>query len=553
MNYGFQIELIDPKEYRITDLEHEKFLVFLIATYDEGKPTENCREFYSNLMNSKFNLEKLKYVVYGLGNREYRYFCKISIDFHEKIKERGGSALMKLWKGDDNKNINSHFIQWKKVFWDKITKEFLKCPLSKKNNNKFKPELKTSTILKEINFDQFSIKYARAKFHHGFPREIISMAQILDIKQVRSSTLNGSTLHIELDIQQSPIIYDTADNIAIICRNVYREAKSLCNRLKLKPYTVYHFKKINTSAKIKFPKFITPMNCFLWHLNINTVPKKKLLKIFAQHTTDKKEYNFLLELSKKKIKNTKEFWTILRILEKFSSLEIPFSVLVEFLPKLQYRLFTISSSAYFQPTHLSITTKLDFCIRSDLTIFRGVCSNYLSTLKVGDYVQILFKKTNLNLPFKLINPVIMIAPGTGLAPFRAFIQERTLFPNINFGSWRLYFGCRWKEIDYLYRIELETAVHDGVLDGLYIVFSQECRKKKYLQDLLKGHSKDLWNLIKYQKANIYVCGSFVVGKAIRNSLMDIMIRFGNWKKVKQVQNEFELLIKNKRYIQELWG
>jgi len=147
----------------------------------------------------------------------------------------------------------------------------------------------------------------------------------------------------------------------------------------------------------------------------------------------------------------------------------------------------------------------------------------------------------------------MIAPGTGLAPFRSFIQERTILSNVNFSSWRLYFGCRWKEIDYIYRIELETALYDGVLDGLYLAFSQECRKKTYLQDLLKYHAKDLWRFIEYQKAIIYTCGSYIIGKAVRNSLMDIIIRFGKYKKIKQAQYEFELLLKTRRYVQELWG
>jgi len=76
-------------------------------------------------MNSKIDLIKLKYIVYGLGNREYRHFCKIGIDFHEKLKEKGAIPLMKLWKGDDSKDINFHFTVWKRKFWKKFPKNSL--------------------------------------------------------------------------------------------------------------------------------------------------------------------------------------------------------------------------------------------------------------------------------------------------------------------------------------------------------------------------------------------------------------------------------------------
>lgn len=189
----------------------------------------------------------------------------------------------------------------------------------------------------------------------------------------------------------------------------------------------------------------------------------------------------------------------------------PLDLLLEFLPRLQPRYYSISSSPRASPGHVSVTAVV---LRYESRIGRqvnGVATNYLSLkLPAGQEhptVPIFVRKSQLRLPAQSRTPVIMIGPGTGFAPFRGFLQEREYLKSQGreLGPTVLFFGCRHKSEDYIYQEQLEKWHSEGIITELHVAFSRDQEKKVYVQHLLQQNRLKMWNLLK-EGAHVYVCG-----------------------------------------------
>ena len=150
----------------------------------------------------------------------------------------------------------------------------------------------------------------------------------------------------------------------------------------------------------------------------------------------------------------------------------------------------------------------------------------------------------------------MIGPGTGIAPMRALLQERSYImkkqKNVDVGSNVLYFGCKKRNLDYLYEDELKQFQKDGVLNKLYVAFSREQEKKVYVQNLLAQNAKETWSLINDQGAYIYVCGGVKMGSDVGTTLRAIISDMGKMNSEESKQYLDKMASKG-RYVQELWA
>ena len=174
------------------------------------------------------------------------------------------------------------------------------------------------------------------------------------------------------------------------------------------------------------------------------------------------------------------------------------------------------------------------------------------------YFNFIWKKVKFKLPSHSI-PVIMIGVGAGLAPFAAFIDEgdgeiqsKSQVTKKDYAEWWLFFGCRYKDGDYIYKEKLENSHNDkdGVLSQLKIAFSREQKKKVYVQHLIEQCREELWELISEKNARIYVCGGVAMGKAVRETFTKI---FTFYAKSKDGHSYLDDLLKKDIYVQELWG
>jgi len=255
--------------------------------------------------------------------------------------------------------------------------------------------------------------------------------------------------------------------------------------------------------------------------------------------------------------------TLLDILQSYPSIKIDLASLLELLKPLQPRLYTICSSSLVDPNTVSVCIKLESADRDQTTsddfLWRGVQSNYLSQCKVGGTLQYYFEDSKFRLP-RHETPIIMIGPGAGLAPFAAFIDEGMAivkskgaqYSKQDFGEWWLFFGCRYKEGDYIYREKLKEAYEDpeGVLTELRVAFSREQKEKVYVQDLIEKEGRKMWELVDGKKAKVFVCGGVAMGNAVRETFKKIFGKFGDGV---DGASYLDRMLGSEQYVQELWG
>jgi len=291
-----------------------------------------------------------------------------------------------------------------------------------------------------------------------------------------------------------------------------------------------------------------------WYCDITNSPRKKFLRLLGNYAKDDAEKAELLAISKDNDLFQKEVhdkgFNVCDLLEKYKSVEVPLEVFLEYGARLQPRFFTIASSnkAVPQSVELAVAILKDKLPDGEHV---GICSNYLDRQVAGKNQLACFARdSTFRLPEDRSIPVIMIGPGTGLAPFRAFLQEAKCLNEEGAGinNWVLFFGCRYRDQDYIYKDELEEAKESGILSHLHLAFSREGKEKVYVQHLLKKESEFIYDLIENKGAYLYVCGALKMGQDIREQLGDLFTSKG-----KDGPEYLKTLTKANRFVQELWG
>ncbi|MDB5092294.1 MAG: NADPH--cytochrome reductase, partial [Candidatus Eremiobacteraeota bacterium] len=201
--------------------------------------------------------------------------------------------------------------------------------------------------------------------------------------------------------------------------------------------------------------------------------------------------------------------SVLDLLEEFPAVELPFETYLAMLPTMTPRYYSISSSPLVSADRCSITVGVvrDAAWSGNGT-YEGVASTYLRRHDDGVAVDAFVKdsKSGFRLPGDPARPIIMIGPGTGVAPFRGFLHERHVLKagGAQLGPARLYFGCRRPDEDFLYREELEAFATEGIVE-LHVAFSRVDPAKRYVQHLIAEQGDALWPLLE-AGAIVYVCG-----------------------------------------------
>lgn len=389
--------------------------------------------------------------------------------------------------------------------------------------------------------------------------------------------------------------YTTADNLGIYARNDYKQAGTLVTRLGGHPKTLFSLKKPGDSSKFMFPTPCSLLDAFLWYflilrlllhlicllqlnhhwnplqdfespplilspcvryIDFNSTPRLKVLKQLAHYAENPKEKAQLLAFAnEQKEEFNEDQKSLFEVLMEFPSVRPPMEHFLEFAPKLLPRFYTISSSSRAQPTKISVTSSLLFGSKPRGREFKGVCTHYLKSLKPGQRVCVFVRNSTFRLPRKLATtPIIMCGPGTGLAPFRGFLQEFTHLKHKDgtVVESRLFFGCKKSTQDYIYQDELEAAREGGVLTDLHLAFSREMDKKMYVQDRLQEHGRDVWHQIFAKGGYFYVCGATSMGRQVKDVLVSLAVTYGGFSQ-SEAANFIERLHKEGRYVQELWS
>lgn len=559
--YGFDAKCVDLEDYDNEDLADEKFALYLMATFGEGEPTDNAVPFWEWITESdtEIDLQDHKFGVFGLGNRQYEHFCTIGIKLDELLGKFGGQRVCKHGEGDDDGSLDEDFEAWRKIFWPAARKAH-GLPEIEAQAFKFETSFKYEVV--ETDYRNASGRYADYSTNRAMrqdPKHGPIFAPITVSRELCQDTSDGSsTLHVEVDIAKIPQLrYRTADNCGICPQNNTREAMRLLKRLGGHPNSLFTMKK---PGKFMYPIPCSMKDAFSYFVDFNNTPRFGVLQTLSQYASDPAEKAALEAIASSAQPEARKAFvdeklSLLEIIERYSSVNPPLHDFLEFCPKLQPRYYTIASSALKKPKSIAMTIKVLKDEKPGGREFKGVATHHVAGIRPGkDELPVFVRTSTFRLPRKVSEvPIIMCGPGTGIAPFKGFVQE---FMHLKEESGTivdatLYFGCQRRDKDFLYQEELEEAEAAGVLK-LHCAFSREQKHKVYVQDLLRENGEETWEAINDKGAYVYVCGATTMGKAIRELLVEIASTHGKLS-ASAAEEYVSKLQKNQRFIQELWS
>ena len=430
-----------------------------------------------------------------------------------------------------------------------------------------------------------------------------------DIIKMKLDTLKTLTQHdsvkttLEATLQclddDDFVDYLPGDSFGIIVKNPISEVELLLSLLRLadladKTYRLTveeNTKKKNASVPTYIPAISTLRYVFENCVDFRSVPKKPLLRILVEYTEDPAEKRRLKELVSKE--GSSEYYrfvrelnlTLLDMLIIFQSCKPPVTALLEHLPQLQARPYSVISSPLCDPKKISFAFNIIEIQQGEAVTFsrRGICTGWLASFlnpsnkteehlsddlrnltledSKGDIIVNVFRRNNqiFHLPKESATPIVMVGPGTGVAPYIGFLRHRqrmmAVSGNEEFGESWLFFGCRHRDKDYLYREDLEKFEGDKVLSHLIVSFSrdEESSGSKYVQDNIRVHGSSLVPLIVDKKAIIYVCGD------AKNMAKDVFEAFVSVLELNKQMSTVEArkyiaqMQIDKRYLQDVWA
>jgi NADPH-ferrihemoprotein reductase len=509
--FGLKTMVADLEDYDFDNLDsfpEDKLAVFVLATYGEGEPTDNAVEFYEFIGSEDVSfaegggpgdkpLANMNYVAFGLGNNTYEHYNSMVRNVDKYLTKLGATRLGAAGEGDDGAGtMEEDFLAWKEPMWTAVAdkmgleeREAMYEPVFEVNE---RPDLSAeddTVYLGEPNKNHLEGNQ-KGPYNANNP----FIAPIVESSELFNSA-NRNCLHMEISIAGSNLSYTTGDHIAIWPNNAGKEVDRLFKVLgqEDKRHTVIAVRGLDPTAKVPFPSPTTYDAAVRFHMEINAAVSRQLVSGIAQFAPNE---NIKAEMAK--LGSDKDYFrqnvtdrnlNLAQLLEISGKGEawtkIPFSFMFENMVKIQPRYYSISSSSLVQKDKISITAIVESIEKPGAPYaLKGVTTNYLLALKQkqhgdahpdphgldynitgprnkydGIHVPVHVRHSNFKLPSDPSKPIIMVGPGTGVAPFRGFVQERAAQAKAgqNVGKTILFFGCRKQSEDFMYADEWKVC------------------------------------------------------------------------------------------------
>ncbi|KAL5313335.1 hypothetical protein ACEPPN_019068 [Leptodophora sp. 'Broadleaf-Isolate-01'] len=551
----------------LLSLPEDKVAIFLLATYGEGEPTDNAIAFdrYSNSLGGRIELAatSLHYAAFGLGSSSYAQFNAMIRRVDSALNGIGATRIGDVGVGDDGKGtLEDDFLIWKDNTLPLLAQ---KLGFSEREN-KFVPTFSieangtpsADTFLGEPNKAQL-----RGRFRGPYSALNPLPAPIAYAQQVFVSG-DRRCLHMEFDIQNTTLTYETGDHLAVWPSNADIEVARFLEVFGLQEHkaTQITIQSADPTVNIPLPTNTTYEAAARYYLEICAPVTRHMLTLVTKFAVDEQVRSKLVRLTtdyeafQRDVKG--RHLNLVQLLQLFSPSwsQLPFSLLLENMRKLQPRYYSISSSSLASKKTIAITAVVESQKQIDWTHeFNGVATSYLLSQaqkhnpvllagqgqKKGQIIDthtlsgprgiftrptspVHVRRSKFHLPSDSSIPVIMIGPGTGVAPFRAFTQERAFQSRHGkkVGRTVLFYGCRRHDEDFLYESEwkeLKQAFQPGIFD-MYVAFSRE-GSKEYVQHKIVQQAEEIRKLLIEQGSRVYICGD---AKRMAKDVFETMTR-----------------------------
>lgn len=563
----------------IVSVPKHKLSIFIVSTYGEGEPSDNLGEFWSWIGNTSDRpLHQLTYAAFGLGNSNYKYFNAVVDHVASRLQSLGARELLNTGKADDSQGeTEEHYLKWKTGLF-----ESLRANLGYEEHDPvYEPAIEVDEKVGGPSDDTYS---GKPWIIQSRTNCLVSPTHALPVKsaiELFKQTQDRNCIHMEIDLSEQPgLTYKTGDHLGIWASNPTREVAKLlkCLGREVSHDTDLHIHEIDQSSKAKVPEHTT-INALLTHyLEICAPLSREEIGSLVQFAPTSSAEELLTRLSKDKsayeslVESTYvNFGRLLELAapEDGAWRQLPLSFIIETLPAMRPRYYSISSSSVVQPRRVAITAVVADKILSAEQCVPGLCPNFLRNRKaasestgnseaVSTSIRIIahVRKSTFKLPALSSHPIVMVAAGTGIAPFRAFIQERARLLRMGrpVGHMLLIFGCRNEEEDYLYCDELrETQEILGSKFALLTAFSRpHSGNKMYVQDRIAENEKDFVKLLVDSEANFYICGSAAMARDVSRVVSSALGNVQAWRD-EEVRDFMEKQKRTRRWHQDVWG
>ena len=490
---GIQIKLVGLEQYRLNDLSKEEFFLTVISTQGDGEPPAAARKFYDHIHRGEVKLERLRYSVLALGDTAYPLFCKAGEDVDQQLQKIGGQRMLDLQKCDTD--YESEAGHW----FDRVLQQ-LSTPARETAAPAVQPapavvarptgkKIYTGTVLANVNLND---RGSGKQTHH-------------------------------LEIAAEGVDYLPGDSLGIVPENPAAVVEAILTLTGADPHRPY----THRSEELPLQQLLRK------RLNIVYLAERVVKKYAAVVKQEIPETKIgLLDLLKiYPVKDAAQFHAVVGILEPIAP-----------------RLYSISSSPEAHADEVHLTVARDTFSINGETKF-GLCSDNLSLLAPGTAVEFYIHH---NSQFRLPSPdtdIIMIGPGTGIAPFRSFLAERDARGAAG-RNW-LFFGDRHFTTDFLYQTEIQDWVKTGVLTRINTAFSRDQAQKVYVQHKMEKQSADLFHWLE-SGAHVYVCGAKEpMSVDVEQTLLSIIRKEGN-RNAAQAETYLEQLRETGRYTKDVY-
>lgn len=484
------VNLVNAGDYKFKQIANEKLLVVVASTQGEGEPPEEAVALHKFLFSKKApKLNGTAFAVFGLGDTSYEFFCQCGKDFDSKLAELGAERL--LDRVDTDVEYQAAASEWRARMVD-----ILKARVPTES-----PAQAAVTATGVVN-EVFSSPYTK---------EEPLVATLAVNQKITGRDSEKDVRHIEIDLGDSGLRYQPGDALGVWYQNDPELVRELVELLWLKgdePVTV-DGKTLPLSEALE------------WHFEL-TVNTASIVENYA--TLSRSETLLPMVGDKARLQHYAATTPIVDMV-RFSAAQLDAEALISLLRPLTPRLYSIASSQAEVESEVHVTVGV---VRYDVEgrARTGGASGFLADRveEDGEIRVFIEHNDNFRLPANPETPVIMIGPGTGIAPFRAFMQQRAAdeAPGKN---WLIFGNPHFTE-DFLYQVEWQRYVKEGVLNRIDLAWSRDQKEKIYVQDKLREQGAELWRWIN-EGAHIYVCGDATrMARDVEQALLEVIAEFG---------------------------
>ncbi|EWZ28976.1 cytochrome P450 [Fusarium oxysporum Fo47] len=508
--HGFHVAKIDCLDTANGNLPTNQPVVIITSSY-EGKPPDNAGHFVAWLEKTEQAAKlfsNVSYAVFGCGHKDWvQTFHRIPKLVDETLERFGATRLIDIGLSDVSENmVFSDFETWEdNILWPAL-------------EERYKPESKKNSTDKGLSVKSSNLRALTL-------RQDVKEATVVATKTLTSSTnAKSKKKHIEIQLPEGTQ-YRAGDYLAVLPINSQDVVRRALRRLRL-PMDAHLEITSSTPTALPTDTCVSALELFSSYVELLQPATKRNLLTIAEAAPDSEtkvavtslsEDNYIEEVSNKRV-------SVLEILERYPSVELPIRDFLQMLPSIRIRQYSISSSPLWNQSRATITfSVLQGPALSGQGTYNGVATSHLDSLAEGDTLQVAIRSSPaaFSLPSSPERtPIICVAAGSGLAPFRGFIQQRAMIyeSGRKLAPALLFFGCRAPDQDDLYRDEFDNWQNLGAVDvrRAYSRHGEGCR---YVQDRIWQDKEDFIEL--WEKgATVYVCGS----RAMADSVREVMIR-----------------------------